>query len=288
MRWLVQKNVDFEILAGSGALPDTDELHKWLRMSLVRLQLAFLHLPENDEEQPKFMVGLECKMVCISQSCHYNEAERSQNEIFLHFGATHQWQFPVEVHPRVVMCSCYIQSLDFKNCDTLFLIQFAEDFISTHPPLPKVHNCPLNNQWWTTLYCATFSSPMVWSLPIWIGPWPLTTVQFVEHQAQKKPLLDWLEIVTANVEHSIAFVNKMICTKKSQIVQLQTDCAAEIVLSNPADVDVQNSLCMIINEFFQQKGSAHGDAWTNTWLIELMKPQLTNPGSTDAQLNRVV
>lgn len=158
MRWLVQKNVDFEILAESGALPDTDELHKWLRMSLVRLQLAFLHLPENDEKQPKFMVRLECKMVCISQSCHYNEAERSQNEIFLHFGATHQWQFPVEVHPRVVMCSCYIQSLDFKNCDTLFLIQFAEDFISTHPPLPKVHNCPLNNQWWTTLYCATFSN----------------------------------------------------------------------------------------------------------------------------------
>ena len=89
-------------------------------------------------------------------------------------------------------------------------------------------------------------------------------MQFVEHQAQRKPLLDWLEILTANVEHSIAFVNKMICTKKSQIVQLQTDCAAEIVLSNPADVDVQNSLCMKINEFFQQKDSAHGDAWTNT------------------------
>ena len=108
-------------------------------------------------------------------------------------------------------------------------------------------------------------------------------VQFVQHQARRKLLLDRLDIASADLKQSIAFVQKMIGTKKSQIVQLQTDCAAEMVLDSGADVDVRNSLCMKVNEYLQLKGSARADAWTQT--TRPINTQPSNPQSTNAQPN---
>src|SRR5882762_7327502 len=85
----------------------------------------------------------------------------TQNEIYYHFGAACQWQFEVVVHPGVLMCSHYIQSFDFQNRDTVALAQFAEHFISTHPPLPEINDYPFENMWWTCLPHATFLSPTV-------------------------------------------------------------------------------------------------------------------------------
>ena len=48
-------------------------------------------------------------------------------------------------------------------------------------------------------------------------------------------MLDLLDVVSADMKQSIAFVKKMIHTKKSQIVQLRADCAAEMVLDNRAN-----------------------------------------------------
>ena len=76
-----------------------------------------------------------------------------------------------------------------------------------------------------------------------------TIVQFVQHQARQKALLNWLDVVSADMKQSIAFVKKMIHTKKSQIVQLRADCAAEMVLDNRADLDVRDSLWKKINNF---------------------------------------
>ena len=121
-----------------------------------------------------------------------------------------------------------------------------------------------------------------------------TIVQFVQHQVRWKALLNQLDVVSANMKQSIAFVKKMIHTKKLQIVQLRADCAAEMVLDNRADLDVRDSLQKKINVFLQQRGSAHADAWTkqapNTWSIQPINPQLTNPddqltGLTSSQPN---
>ena len=49
---------------------DLQELHECLAMSLPWLQLAFIHLPENDNDRSKFMVGLECEMVRVDEPCH--------------------------------------------------------------------------------------------------------------------------------------------------------------------------------------------------------------------------
>ena len=54
---------------------DLQELHECLAMSLPWLQLAFIHLPENDDDRSKLMVGLECEMVRIDEPCHDVEAE---------------------------------------------------------------------------------------------------------------------------------------------------------------------------------------------------------------------
>ena len=101
-------------------------------------------------------------------------------------------------------------------------------------------------------------------------------------------LLDQLDVVSANMKQSIAFVKKMIHTKKSQIVQLRADCAVEMVLDNRADGDVRDSLQKKINVFLQQKGSACADAWTNeapnTPSIQPINPQPANP---DDQLTRL-
>ena len=101
-------------------------------------------------------------------------------------------------------------------------------------------------------------------------------------------LLDQLDVVSANMKQSIAFVKKMIHTKKSQIVQLRANCAAEMVLDNRADVDVRDSLQKKIIVFLQQRGSAHADAWTNkapnTQSIQLINTQPTN---LDAKLTRL-
>ena len=56
-------------------LKDLHKLHECLAMSLPWLQLAFIHLSENDDDQSKFMVGLECKMVHVDEPCHDVEAE---------------------------------------------------------------------------------------------------------------------------------------------------------------------------------------------------------------------
>ena len=55
-------------------------------------------------------------------------------------------------------------------------------------------------------------------------------------------MLDWLDVVSADMKQSIAFMKKMIHTKKSQIVQLRADCAVEMVLDNRADANVRDSL----------------------------------------------
>ena len=101
-------------------------------------------------------------------------------------------------------------------------------------------------------------------------------MQFVEHQARWQALVDRLDVVAADMQQSIAFVKKLIRIKKSQIVQLRSDCAAEMVLSNPANEDVRHSLRLKINEFLQQKGSARADAWTNTASAQPMNSQATN------------
>ena len=115
-----------------------------------------------------------------------------------------------------------------------------------------------------------------------------TIVQFVQHQARWKALLDQLDVVSVDMKQSITFVKKMIHTKKLQIVQLRVDCAAEMVLDNRADADVRNSLLKKNNVFLQQRGSAHADAWTNeapnTPSIQLINPQPTNPDDQPTQL----
>ena len=55
-------------------------------------------------------------------------------------------------------------------------------------------------------------------------------------------MLEWLDVVCADMKQSITFVKKMIHTKKSQIVQLRADCAVEMVLDNRADANVRDSL----------------------------------------------
>jgi len=72
---LAQKIKDCETSAGLDAVLNTDNLRECLTMSLPRLQLAFLHLPENDNDRSNFMVGLECEMVCLNEPCHHVEAE---------------------------------------------------------------------------------------------------------------------------------------------------------------------------------------------------------------------
>ena len=105
-------------------------------------------------------------------------------------------------------------------------------------------------------------------------------MQFVQHQVRQKVLLNQLDVVSADMKQSIAFMEKMIHTKKSQIVQLRADCAVEMVLDNRADGDVRDSLQKKINVFLQQKGSACADAWTNeapnTQSIQPINTQLTN------------
>ena len=66
MSQLSQKTLDFETTGGLSAVPDADNLQACIVMSLTRLQLVFLHLPEKDDERLKFMVGLECEMVCVN------------------------------------------------------------------------------------------------------------------------------------------------------------------------------------------------------------------------------
>ena len=78
-------------------LKDLHELHACVAMSLPQLQLAFIHLPENDNDQSKFMVGLECKMVCVDKPCHDVKAEGHPRTKFtysteLHVNARFQWQ----------------------------------------------------------------------------------------------------------------------------------------------------------------------------------------------------
>ena len=93
---------------------DLQELHECIAMSLPRLQLAFIHLPENDSDRSKFMVGLECKMVWVDEPTSWCQGLKViQNEIYVLYGATCQWDSPVAVHPGVLMCSRYI------NCFTL-------------------------------------------------------------------------------------------------------------------------------------------------------------------------
>ena len=97
------------------------------------------------------------------------------------------------------------------------------------------------------------------------------------------------------MKQSIAFVKKMIHTKKSQIVQLRADCTAEMVLDNRADVDVRDLLQNKIDVFLQQRGSARADALTkqapNTQSIQPINPQPTNPNdqptglTSSAELN---
>ena len=110
-----------------------------------------------------------------------------------------------------------------------------------------------------------------------------TIVQFVQHQVRQKALLDRLDVVSADMKQSIAFVKKMIHTKKSQIVQLRANCTAEMVLDNRADMDVRDSLQKRINVFLQQRGSACADAWTNEApnapSIQLINPQPANQPS---------
>ena len=116
-----------------------------------------------------------------------------------------------------------------------------------------------------------------------------TIVQFVQHQVRWKALLDQLDVVSADMKQSIAFVKKMIHTKKSQIVQLRADCTAEMVLDNRADTDVRDSLQKKIIVFLQQRGSAHADAWTNEApnapYIQLINPQPANPDDQPTWLN---
>ena len=77
----------------------------------------------------------------------------------------------------------------------------------------------------------------------------------------------------------------MIHTKKSQIIQLRADCAAEMVLDNRADADVTDSLQKKINVFLQQKGSAHADAWTNKAPnTQSIQPINTQPTNFDAEM----
>ena len=121
-----------------------------------------------------------------------------------------------------------------------------------------------------------------------------TIVQFVQHQARWKVLLNQLDVVSADMKQSIAFVKKMIHTKKLHIVQLRANCTVEMVLDNRADVDVRDSLQKKINVFLQQNGSACADAWTNqapnTQSIQPINTQLTNLDAemiqlTSSQLN---
>ena len=141
---------------------DLQELHECIAMSLPRLQLAFIHLPENDSDRSKFMVGLECEMVQVDEPTSWCQGLKViQNKIYVLYGATCQWDSPVAVHPGVLMCSCYIQSFHFANQDTATLTQFAEEFISTYPPPSEIHNYQFENQWWTILTQVTFPSPMV-------------------------------------------------------------------------------------------------------------------------------
>ena len=101
-------------------------------------------------------------------------------------------------------------------------------------------------------------------------------------------MLDRLDVVSADMKQSIAFMKKMIHTKKLQIVQLRADCAAEMVLDNRADADVRDSLPKKINVFLQQKGSARADAWTNkapnTQSIQQITTQSTNLDAEMTQL----
>ena len=85
----------------------------------------------------------------------------SQNEIYILYGAACQWEIPVTVHPGVVMCSHYVQSFHFSNRDSAALARFAEEFISTCPPPPEIHDYQFENQWWTSLAQATVPSPTV-------------------------------------------------------------------------------------------------------------------------------
>ena len=116
-----------------------------------------------------------------------------------------------------------------------------------------------------------------------------TIVQFVQHQVRWKVLLNRLDVVSADMKQSIAFVKKMIHTKKSPIVQLRADCAAEMVLDNRANTDVRDSLQKKIIVFLQQRGSARADAWTNEApnapSIQPINPQLANPDDQPTQLN---
>ena len=101
-------------------------------------------------------------------------------------------------------------------------------------------------------------------------------------------MLDRLDVVSADMKQSIAFMKKMIHTKKSQIVQLRADCAAEMVLDNRADVDVRDSLRKKINVFLQQKGSACADAWTNEAPnTQSIQPINTQPTNLDAEMTRL-
>ena len=68
---LSQKTLDFKATAGLSAVPDAAKLQECIAMSLTRLQLVFLHLPEKDDERLKFMAGLECEMVRLNQTCHH-------------------------------------------------------------------------------------------------------------------------------------------------------------------------------------------------------------------------
>ena len=101
-------------------------------------------------------------------------------------------------------------------------------------------------------------------------------------------MLDRLDVVSADMKQSIAFVKKMIHTKKSQIVRLRADCAAEMVLDNRADGDVRDSLRKKINVFLQRKGSAHADAWTNEAPnTQSIQPIDTQPTNLDAEMTRL-
>ena len=110
-------------------------------------------------------------------------------------------------------------------------------------------------------------------------------MQFVQHQARRKALLDRLDVVSADMKQSIAFLKRMIHTKKSQIIQLRADCAAEMVLDNRADADVRDSLRKKINVFLQQKGSARAEAWTNEAPnTQSIQPINTQPTNLDAEM----
>ena len=97
-------------------------------------------------------------------------------------------------------------------------------------------------------------------------------------------MLNQLDVVSVDMKQSIAFMKKMIHTKKSQIVQLRANCAVEMVLDNRADADVRDSLWKKINVFLQQKGSACADAWTNQAPnTQSNQPINTQPTNLDAE-----